>query len=125
VFEILGVIVAIGAIVTMSRRRGTDVVYWAGLALGGYLLFSLVGAAILVRKHLPDYLLYADLAGWAWIGLIFLFVRFAIGASKPKSWGMWSCPNCHYLNAANAIVWEACKKPYTPREKSSVARSLT
>ena len=114
-FEIIGLIAAISAVVTISRRRGTDVVLWGGLALGGYLIFSIAGAAVLRVRHLDDYLVFAEVAGWLWIGAIFLYVRFGVGASKPKSWGMWTCAECKYLNAANAIVCEACGKPYVPR----------
>lgn len=114
-FVIVGLIAAISAVVTMARRRGTDVVLWGGLALGGYLILSVLGAGILKIKQLDDYLVFAEVAGWLWIGVIFLYVRFGIGASKPKSWGMWTCGECKYLNASNAIVCEACSKPYVPR----------
>ena len=114
-FEIVGLIAAISAVVTISRRRGTDVVLWGGLALGGFLILADAGAAFLRLRGLDDDLVFAEVAGWLWIGAIFLYVRFGVGASKPKSWGMWTCGECKYLNAANAIVCEACGKPYVPR----------
>jgi hypothetical protein len=114
-FVIVLLIAAISAIVTISRRRGTDVVLWGGLALGGYLILYAVGVALSKARQQDDYLLSAEVAGWMWIGAIFLYVRFGVGASKPKSWGMWTCGECKYLNAANAIMCEACGKPYVPR----------
>jgi hypothetical protein len=119
--EIVGLIATISAVVTMARRRGTDVVLWGGLALGGFLIFAIGGPAVLRAVHRDDYLVFAEAAGWAWIGVIFLYVRFGIGASKPKSWGMWTCGECKYLNAANAIVCEACGKPYVPRESKTTS----
>jgi hypothetical protein len=114
-FEIVLLIVAISAVVTMARRRGTDIVLWGGLALGGHLILYAVGVLLSQARQQEDYLLFAEVAGWLWIGAIFLFVRFGVGASKPKSWGMWTCGECKYLNAANAIVCEACGKPFVPR----------
>jgi hypothetical protein len=114
-FQIVGLIAAISAIVTMSRRRGTDIVLWGGLALCGFLILEYGGAAFLHLRGLDDDLVFAAVAGWLWIGAIFLYVRFGIGASKPKSWGMWTCGECKYLKAANAIVCEACGKPFVPR----------
>jgi hypothetical protein len=118
-FEIILLIAAISAVVTMSRRRGTDVVLWGGFALGGFWLVGIGGSALVRARHLDDYLIFVEVAKWLWIGAIFLFVRFGIGARKPKPWGMWTCGECKYLNAASAIVCEACSKPYVPPQRKS------
>jgi len=120
-FEIILLIAAISAVVTMARRRGTDLVLWGGFALGGYVILYFAGAALSRARQQEDYLLFAEVAGWLWIGAIFLYVRFGIGASKPKPWGMWTCNECRYLNAASAIVCEACNKPYVPPQRKSAS----
>jgi hypothetical protein len=120
--EIVLMIVAISAIATMARRRGSDTVLWGGLALGGFLLITIGGSAIVTYLHKDgDLRLYLEIGGWAWVGAMFLFVRFAIGATKTKPGGMWSCPDCRYLNAPNAIVCEACGKPYAAPVRKPVA----
>jgi len=114
IFEIALLIASISAIATIARRRGSDTVLWGGLALGGYLLITFGGGVLALHFFSPDDAkLYSEIAGWFWIGAMFLLVRFAIGATKAKPDGMWNCPDCRYLNAANAIVCEACGKPYT------------
>ena len=118
--EIIFLIASISAIVTMARRRGSDVVLWGGMALGGFIVLGWAGTAYFAARHLQDWMIFSEIAGWAWIGGVFLFVRFAVGASKPKPWGMWSCPECHYLNASNAVVCEACSKPYAPSRKPNL-----
>jgi hypothetical protein len=113
IFEIVLLIASISAIATIARRRGSDTVLWGGLALGGYLLIIFSGGALATHFiSADDAKLYLEIAAWFWVGGMFLLVRFAIGATKVKPDGMWSCPDCRYLNAANAIVCEACGKPY-------------
>ena len=52
------------------------------------------------------------LAAWGWVALVAGFVRFVIGASRPKPDSKWSCSNCHYLNNASAVICEACTQPW-------------
>jgi hypothetical protein len=122
IFEIVLLIASISAIATIARRRGSDTVLWGGLALGGYLVITFGGGAIATHFFsADDAKLYSEIAGWTWVGTMFLLVRFAIGATKIKPDGMWNCPDCRYLNATNAIVCEACGKPYTAPIRKSAA----
>jgi len=104
---------------TMARRRGADIIWWAILALSGYLAFAYGGSILLIRMHLDEFALFAPVSGWLWIGAVFLYVRFVIGATKPKAWGMWNCTECHFLNAQSAIVCEACGKSYSPSKRKT------
>jgi hypothetical protein len=41
--------------------------------------------------------------------------RFLLGIGRAKPSGMWSCPNCKYLNQHYAVVCEACSQPYAAK----------
>ncbi len=118
--EIFGLIVATTGIAAYARGRGGSPLLWGILTVAGYVLLE-VGTAVVIHalKGEPNALLGLMLA-WAWVGGIALFTRFGLGAGKAKPWGMWTCPNCKYLNAAYAVICEACKQPYVnPRKNLS------
>jgi hypothetical protein len=58
------------------------------------------------------------IASYVWVGVIAVCTRFLIGMSREKPGGMWSCPNCKYLNQHYAVVCEACQQPFGKPKQS-------
>jgi hypothetical protein len=58
-------IASISAIVTMARRRGSDVVLWGGMALGGFIVLGWAGTAYFAARHLQDWMIFSEIPGWA------------------------------------------------------------
>lgn len=110
-FEIIGLVVAVTAIAALARGRGASPVVMGSVAVGGWALIEF-GGMFLVPKGTSPYPLM--LGAWAWIALVAGFVRFVIGASRPKPDGKWSCSNCRYLNNASSVICEACQQPWKP-----------
>ena len=121
----IGIIILISVVATiarMAKTRGASpwlfgllaVIGWiAPFALGPALARSLVqgyGGGVLMPVELG-----IDFAPWVWLALVALYVRFVPGRQRVQPSGKWSCPNCHWLNAASALNCEACKTPYTKR----------
>jgi hypothetical protein len=113
--EIVILVIAVGGIATLARGRGTSPYLAGGVAVAGYVVLEFGGAFVVPPG---DGRLVLMVAGWAWVGLVALFVRFVIGAGKPKPDGKWSCANCNYLNNASSIVCEACQQPWKPRAEA-------
>ena len=51
----------------------------------------------------------------AWVAALAFCARFLLGREFAKPGGMWSCPNCRYLNQPYAVICEACRQPYAPK----------
>jgi uncharacterized paraquat-inducible protein A len=108
-FEIIGLVVACTAIATLARGRGASPVLAVGAAVGGWVMIEIGGGLFLPSG---DYRLVLILSAWGWVALVAGFVRFVIGAGRPKPDSKWSCSNCHYLNNASAVICEACTQPW-------------
>lgn len=114
-FEIVLIIVVAGGIATYARARGGNPTLWGGIGIGGYAFINYVVPVILASLNHP---LNADSRMWlfgiaaAWVAVVAFCARFLLGSSLEKPSGMWSCPNCRYLNQPFAVVCEACRQPY-------------
>ncbi len=109
--EIIGLVLASGTIAAFARGRGAPPVISVVIAVAGYLAILFLGSAMVAS---PDARLAINLCAWAWVGAVALFVRFVVGAGRPKPEGRWACSNCLYSNEKHAVVCEACKQPYAP-----------
>jgi hypothetical protein len=58
------------------------------------------------------------LAAWAWVALVAGFLRFIVGAKRPKPDSQWNCSNCRYLNQTSSQFCEACQQPWQPQTTS-------
>jgi hypothetical protein len=118
--EIVFLIIAIGAIVTVSRQRGGNPLIWGPLALGGFFGLKFLMIKLGLFPAPPDQagdLNFARLAiGYGYIALLYLIVRFGLGRSKVKAGGKWVCPSCKFLNSEIAVACEACGKEYKDEE---------
>jgi len=110
--EIIGLVLALGAIGGFARGRGTSPAIALGAALSGFLLIEVAGRSIVASSS--DAQIAVRLCAWAWVGAVALFVRFIVGAGRPSPKGSWICSNCHYTNGRHAIICEACEQPWTP-----------
>jgi len=54
---------------------------------------------------------FLGLAG-AWLALVTIYIWIFVGRKRVKPSGMWSCPNCKYLNKEYALVCEACGQSF-------------
>ena len=107
--EILGLFLAVGGIVALARGRGANPVLMAIIAVAGWVLIE-YGGMFFVRGRESAFPLM--LGAWAWVALVAGFVRFVVGASRPKPDGRWNCPQCRYLNNSSSVVCEACQTPF-------------
>lgn len=114
--EIIGLFVAVGGIVALARGRGAPPALMGTIAVVGWLLIQ-YGGRFFVHDSESVYPLM--LAAWAWIGLVALYVRFVVGARRPKPDSKWNCSNCRYLNNASSVICEACQQPWQPARSES------
>lgn len=115
---IIFLIITTGGIAAYARARGGNPYLWGTVSVVGFVAFQLFGGFLLALFHIP---LDAD-SGWillglsfAWVGIVAIFTRFLLGMGRAKPSGMWSCPNCRYLNQPYAVVCEACSAPYVEK----------
>jgi hypothetical protein len=114
-FEIILLVVAAGGIAAYARGRGGNPILWGSLGVGGYVLIEYLGPFIMASLGRPldsDSRLWLFVVAAAWVGVVAFCARFLLGRSREKPSGMWSCPNCKYLNQQYAVVCEACSQPY-------------
>ena len=114
-FEIVLLIVATGGIAAYARGRGGNPFVWGSLGVGGYVVINYLGPVIMVslgRPLDPDSRLWLFVVAATWVGIVAFCARFLLGSRGEKPSGMWSCPNCKYLNQHYAVICEACKHPY-------------
>jgi hypothetical protein len=109
--EIIGMVLALGAIARFARGRGGSPVITVSAALIGFLVILFAGSYITSSS---DARLAVRLCAWGWVGAVALFTRFMIGARRPSPTGSWICTNCHYTNGQHANICEACEQPWTP-----------
>jgi hypothetical protein len=114
-FEILGLLIVVGGIATLARGRGANPVLMGAIAVAGWILIE-YGGLFFIRA---EDRLFLTVAAWAWIAVVAGFVRFVVGAGRPKPDGKWSCSNCSYLNNASSVICEACQQPWRAREATA------
>ena len=117
-FEIVLLIVAAGGIGAYARGRGGNPVAWGSLGIGGYVVIAYLGPVIMAsfgRPVDPDSRIWLILVAAAWVGIVAFCARFLLGSTREKPSGMWSCPNCKYLNQQYAVICEACQQPYAKK----------
>src|SRR5215475_6158988 len=115
---IVFLLLSTGAIAAYARSRGGNPFVWGAISVAGFLLIQFAGGYILGLLHIAadgdsSWLLVAISVGW--VGIIAFCTRFLLGAGRPKPSGMWSCPNCKYLNQHYAVVCEPCSRPYASK----------
>ena len=102
--EIIGLIIAIGTIARIARRRGGYPWLWGGLALGGYL-----SAAFLFTLLLPDLVSVYLLVGWGWVGLMML-AAYLTGGIRTAGVS-WQCHQCGLYNDPSTLICD-CGQAY-------------
>ena len=110
-FEIFAIFVAVGAIATLARGRGASPVVMGSIAAVGWVLIK-YGGLFFLRSG--EYAYPLMLAAWIWVALVGGYVRFVVGASRPKPDGRWNCANCRFFNEASSVICEACQQPWQP-----------
>lgn len=114
-FEIVLLIVAAGGIGAYARGRGGNAIVWGTIGVGGYVLVAYLGPVIMAslgRPLDPDSRIWLIAVAAAWLGIVAFWARFLLRRTREKPSGMWSCPNCKYLNQQYAVLCEACQAPY-------------
>ena len=109
--ELIVLAIAVTGIASLARGRGKSPVAAGTIAVVGHLLI-LYGGSVFVRSGDGQLLLL--IAAWIWVALVAGFLRFVVGAGRPKPDGKWSCANCTYLNNSSSIICEACQQPWKP-----------
>ena len=116
--EIALLIAATAGIAAFARGRGGKPWLWGTLTVVGYFLVPFLvsffaaafGANPLVIKENGQLLFF--ISAVSWVAAVAFCARFLLGRGYEKPSGMWSCPNCKYLNKQYAVVCEACRQPY-------------
>jgi hypothetical protein len=117
-FEIILLIAATAGIAGFARARGGKPVLWGVLTVVGYFLvpFLVSFFAVLFGANpkgvKEDAMVWFFVSAVAWVALLAFCARFMLGRNYVKPGGMWSCPNCKYLNQSYAVMCEACRQPY-------------
>jgi hypothetical protein len=117
-FEIILLIAATVGIAGFARARGGTPWLWGTLTVVGYFLapFLVTLCAVLFGTNpkvvKQDAQLWFYVSAIAWVAVLAFCARFLLGRHRQKPSGMWSCPNCKYLNQHYAVICEACKQPY-------------
>ena len=119
-FELIfaGLFVAIAAISSFARARGGSASYCGGITALGCVLLTLF-VFLFAGRIDPDpstrnetaMYCFLGLAG-AWLALATVYVWIFVGRNRVKPSGMWSCPNCKYLNKEYALICEACGQSF-------------
>jgi hypothetical protein len=107
--EIIGLLIAVTGIAALARGRGASPVVMGTIAVAGWAIIE-YGGLFLLPKGTSGYVLLFP--AWAWIGLVAGYVRFIVGASRPKPDSKWNCSNCRYRNNASSVICEACQQPW-------------
>ena len=116
--EIIGLIIVVGGIATLARGRGANPILMGAIAVAGWILIETGG--FYFQNFLPEEdRVFVTVAAWAWIAVVAGFVRFVVGAGRPKPDGKWSCSNCNYLNNASHVICEACQQPWRARQAAA------
>ena len=108
----------------LARARRENPLFWGGICAAGFLLMPALVMFVLVPKFMDATFARERRPFWfivstvLWVGFLALYLRFFAGGRLPKPGGMWSCPNCKYLNQERALICEACQQPFQRSFKS-------
>jgi ABC-type Na+ efflux pump permease subunit len=117
-FEIVLLIAATSGIASFARGRGGNPWIWGAMTVAGYFLVPfLVGFLATIFGANPAHLkedaqVLFFISAIAWVAALAFCARFLLGRKYANPGGMWSCPNCKYLNQPYAVICEACRQPY-------------
>ncbi len=117
-FEIVLLIVATSGIAALARTRGGQPWLWGMLMVAGYVIVpGIVSFFAVVFGADPNNIkvnaqLWFYVSAITWVAVLFFCARFVLGRGYAQPGGMWSCPNCKYLNKEYAVICEACQRPY-------------
>ncbi len=117
-FEIILLIAATAGIAGFARGRGGKPWLWGTLTVTGYFLVPFLVTLIAVgfgadpKGVKENAQLWFFVSAVAWVAILAFCARFLLGRWYTKPDGMWSCPNCKYLNKQYAVICEACQQPY-------------
>jgi len=120
-FEIVLLIAATAGIAAFARGRGGKPWLWGALTVIGYFLvpFFVTFFAVLFgadpKEVKQDAQFWFFISAVTWVALLAFCARFLLGHSYAKPGGLWSCPNCKYLNKPYAVICEACRQPYASK----------
>ena len=116
--EIALLIAATAGIAAFARGRGGKPWLWGTLTVVGYFLVPFLVSlfAVLLGAN-PQAIkknsqLWFFISAVSWVAVLAFCARFLLGRGYAKPGGMWSCPNCKYLNKHYAVICEACQQPY-------------
>jgi hypothetical protein len=124
-FEIILLVVATSGIVSFARGRGGNPLVWGALTVVGYFVVPfLVAFFAAVFGANPGHLkedarVWFFISAIAWVAVLAFCARFLLGRKYANPGGMWSCPNCKYLNQPYAVICEACRQPYEVKAPSA------
>jgi hypothetical protein len=108
------------AIVRTSKGRGSSPWLFGSVAVLGYLLAGRVLASVLggllseesSSAAIIAFRLTVGIVPFAWLVLVYFYVRFVSGRSHIQPAGQWTCPECRWLNSAALFKCEACGHEY-------------
>lgn len=124
-FEIVLLIAATSGIASFARGRGGNPWVWGAMTVVGYFLVPfLVGFLARIFGANPGHLkenaqVLFFTSAIAWVAVLAFCARFLLGRMYANPGGMWSCPNCRYLNQPYAVICEACRQPYEAKAPSA------
>ena len=117
-FGIILLIAATSGIAALARGRGGNPWLWGTLTIAGYFavpyLVAFLAAlfGVIPKDMKEDAQILFFVSAIAWVALLAFCARFLLGRKYANPGGMWSCPNCKYLNQPYAVICEACRQPY-------------
>ena len=123
-FEIILLIAATSGIASFARGRGGNPWMWGVMTVAGYFGVPFLMGFFAVMLGVNPGRLKEDAQVWffvsaiAWVAVLAFCARFLLGHKNASPGGMWSCPNCKYLNQPYAVVCEACRRPYASKPPS-------
>ena len=124
-FEIILLIAATSGIAAIARGRGGNPWLWGALTAIGYFVVPFLVALFAAlcganASHLKeDAQLWFFVSAIAWVAVLAFCARFLLGRKYASPGGLWSCPNCKYLNQPYAVICEACRQPCEPKASSA------
>ncbi len=94
--EIVALIIVFGGYLEAAKRRGVKGWPFVVVGLPGYLLFTMIGAAVLGAGPAPFF-------GFGFLAIVYGSI-FIIGGGGRKMSGTWQCPDCRLFNPPSTIV---------------------
>ena len=123
-FEIVLLIAATSGIASFTRGRGGNPWLWGAITVVGYFGVPFLVAFLAGMFGVNPSGLKEDAQVWffvsaiAWVAVLAFCARFLLGRRYANPGGMWTCPNCKYLNQPYEVVCEACRQPYAAKSPS-------